>query len=143
MPVRKNRVTRWTDDRGNVLEEHKGPLAVNALMKARNAGIPARLLHRAGWNGDEDDIAGYFTDMIYRLLSLPLIGPVDMSDANEIVSQMVSVCGSCNVDYREAIDFEYPRFLRDWREHRARLMADDWQARLAYGKASTDLIEGW
>jgi hypothetical protein len=126
MPVRKNRVTRWTDDRGNVLEDFKGLASQNALKKARDAGIPAKLVHKAGWAGDEDDITGLFTDLIYRLLEIPIHGPSDMSDANQIISSMVTVCESSGVDYREAIDFSYPRFIRSLREHNAQLKANEW-----------------
>jgi hypothetical protein len=126
MPVRKNRVTRWTDDRGNVLEAFSGLAAQNALKQARDAGMPVNLLHKAGWAGDENDITGLFTDLVYRLLELPLHGPVDMSDANQVISSMVAICKSSGVDYREAIDFSHPKFIRSWREHNARVKANEW-----------------
>lgn len=122
MPVRKNRVTRWTDDRGNVLEEFRGLFEQQAIAKAREAGIPARLLDRGGWNGDEDDIAGLFTDLIYRVGSLPLHGPIDpMSDAEELISAMRQICDSVGADYREAIPFGHFRFIRDFRARQLEL----------------------
>jgi hypothetical protein len=122
LPARKNRVTRWTDDRGNVLEDFKGLYEQKAIENARKAGIPGRLLDRAGWNGDEDDIAGLFTDLIYRVGCLPLHGPVDpMSDAEELISAMRQVCDSVDADYREAVPFGHLRFIRDFRRRQVEL----------------------
>ena len=143
MPARKNRVTRWTDDRGNVLENFKGLFEQQAIERARKAGIPARLLHRSGWNGDEDDITGLFTDLIYRVGSLPLHGPVDpMSDAEELISAMKQVCDSVGADYREAIPFGHLRFIRDFRRRQIELKAINAGSWVAPKASDDDYREG-
>ena len=121
----KVRVTSRTDTRGTVNQEFRGLFEVSALENARKAGIPARLLHPSGWDGDEEDVTGLFAEMIYRLGELPINGPTDMSDAELIIKQMVSLCENFGVDHRQAIPFDYPRFIRDLRVNRVKLKAID------------------
>jgi hypothetical protein len=112
MPMEKRRTLR-TDSNGNLLEEYRsyGP----RLEMARRAGIPRDLLDARGWTGDGNDTTGLFADLVYRLGELPLKGPLHpMTDAEEIIRQMVNVCENVGADWRKAIAF--PALIRFVRE---------------------------
>lgn len=119
----KVRVTHRTDTRGTVLEAYRGLYATQALDAARRAGIPERYLHRAGWDGNEDDLTGFFSEAIYELGDYLTGLEPDLAKVGRVLALMEQICQSEDVDRRSAIPYEAARFLRKFSEARARRAA--------------------
>jgi len=102
------RVTHRTDTRGTVNADYRGLYEVDALDRARRAGIPERLLDPAGWDGSENDLRGFFAEAIYQLGDyLEGLEP-DLAKVARVVEMMERICVAEDVDRRSAtIDGHY------------------------------------
>jgi hypothetical protein len=116
----KPRVTHRTDTRGTVNADFKGAYELHALAAAHKAGIPGDLLHPAGWNGDENDVRGYFAELIYRIGEIPFTAPDAIEQLSEAIKQMRLVCQNLGVDHEAAIPYEMAKFKRQLHEGRQR-----------------------
>lgn len=112
----QRRVTHRTDNRGNVLDQHRGAFELQALEAARLAGIPARLLAAAGWSGDEADLTGFFAEMVYTLGDCLEGVELDMDKVAEPLRWMERICDQHGVDRRAAIPYDGARLLRQLKE---------------------------
>lgn len=119
MPA-KVRVTHRTDSRGTVNADFRGLYETRALDAAHKAGIPGSLLHPAGWNGDEDDLTGFFAEHIYRLGEVPFTAPDAIEQLGAIIAPMTQVCRNLDVDPGAAIPYDLARFKRQLHEGRER-----------------------
>lgn len=117
MPA-SHRVTHRTDNRGNLLDEFRGAIYVQALKKARTAGIPGLMLDPEGWSGDENDLRGFFAELVYRMGEVPFTNPHAVDRLRGIIGEMTSVCEHFGVEPLAAIPFEMAKFTRQLHEHR-------------------------
>jgi hypothetical protein len=118
----KVRVTSRTDSRGTVNGEYRGLYELQSLKAAADAGIPGHMLHPAGWDGNEDDLTGYFAEQVYRLADAGFTAPDAISRLAEAIEAMQQVCRNFRVDPKAAVPYDMARFKRqlfESREHRA------------------------
>jgi hypothetical protein len=116
----KVRVTARTDTRGTVNAEYRGLYEVEALAKARKAGIPSDLLDAAGWTGDPNDLRGLWAELVYRLGEVNWTAPDAVDQLAEIVDSMQTLCRSLGVDPRAAIPYGMAKLKRQLHEGRER-----------------------
>jgi hypothetical protein len=107
------RVTHRTDTRGTVNAEYRGLYELAALDAASKAGVPDHMLHPSGWNGDENDLTGYFAEQIYRLGEIGFTAPDTIAQLAKAIEAMQQVCRTFSVDPREAIPYDSARFKRE------------------------------
>jgi hypothetical protein len=112
----KVRVTARTDTRGTVNADFRGAYQLNALEAARKAGIPGELLHPAGFSGDENDLTGYFAELIYRIGEVGFTDPAAIERLAAIIGQAQDICRNLGVDPRLAIPYGHARFIRQLHE---------------------------
>jgi hypothetical protein len=108
----KPRVTHRTDTRGTVNAAFSGFGYVAELASALEAGIPARMLHPSGWDGDEDDLTGFYAEQVYRLGEISFSAPDAIAQLAAVIDVMQAVCRSLSVDPRLAIPYDSAGFIR-------------------------------
>ena len=118
--ARQIRVTHRTDTRGTVNSDFRGLFEVGALKAAYDAGIPSEMLDPAGWNGDENDLRGYFAEHIYLLGEIHWTAPDAIEQITTLINAMQGLCRSLEVDPKAAIPYEMARFYRSLIEGRER-----------------------
>ena len=119
----KVRVTHRTDTRGTLNADNRGLYAELALKAASAAGVPGDLLDPAGWNGDPNDLQGYFAEQIYLLSEVGWTRPDTIERISEIIAVMVGVCRHYDVDPKAAIPYGQARLFRELHESRERVNA--------------------
>jgi hypothetical protein len=117
------RRTPRTDANGNVLEDFRGKYETEALAAAHGAGIPGFLLDPAGWNGDPNDLTGFFADQIYRVGEINWTRPDAIERLGDAIETMQAICRNLGVDPKAAIPYEMARFKRQLHEARERQTA--------------------
>jgi len=107
--------TPRTDSNGRILDEYNTAFEQNAINEARSAGIPEDLLHQNGWNGSEESVTGYWSDLVYRMSDfLSTLQRDTTRIQSEVISPMVQLCKSLDVEPRAAMEsvFSAARLLR-------------------------------
>lgn len=117
------RRTHRTDANGNLLEQYRGAFELQALDAAQRAGIPRRLLDRAGWDGDESDLTGFFAECVYTLGDCLERAEGDMDKVALPIQMMERLCDQHNVDRREGIPYSGARLLRQIKDAKDRAAA--------------------
>lgn len=141
--ARSIRTTHRTDTRGTVREDLNGLYERQSLKAAAKAGIPAKLLDAGGWDGNEDDLTGYWAELVYRLGEIRFTSPTAVQDIAAVIAKMHELCRGLGVNPLDCVPYEMARFLRQLNERRedlAALKAGDAEPELA---ELADVLPGW
>jgi hypothetical protein len=72
------------------------------------------MCHPAGWNGNEDDLTGFYAEQIYLLTeaSQHFTEPDCIDRMAEVIKIMVTACRRFSVDPKAAVPYDVARFGR-------------------------------
>jgi hypothetical protein len=119
------RVTHRTDTRGTVNAQYRGLYELRALKAAHESGIPDYMLHPSGWNGDENDLTGFYAEQIYALADVNFSAPDAIESLAKAINLMQDICRNLSVDPRKAVPYDMARFKRELHEVPERAAARD------------------
>jgi hypothetical protein len=137
------RTTHRTDTRGTVREDLSGLYEQQSLKRAAKAGIPAKLLDPGGWDGNENDLTGYWAELAYRLGEVRFTSPTAVQEIAAVIAKMHELCRGLGVDPLACVPYDMARFKRQLHEHGEHLAA------LKAGTADLplaeleDVLPGW
>lgn len=119
MAVKSKNRTHRTDANGSVKAEHQAAFELQWLKTARRYGVPEKFLEPGGWNGDEGDLTGFWSEAVYMLGDALAALDTTPERCDRAIWMCSVICDRYSIS-RDAIPYEAREFLKRFAASRKR-----------------------